>query len=197
MCGIFAYFSSLKLNVDIKKELEIYSNKIKHRGPDMTRNKLVLDDTGMLVFHRLSIVDSSEKGMQPFYNNGYYSICNGEIYNHMLLESTYDIKLISKSDCEVIGPLVKKVGIKKTCEILNGVFAFVVVDSEGNIIIARDPFGVRSLYVGTNTYGDLCVSSELKGIPKGFEIKPFSPGTYSIYKKYNNRYIEIKQENVR
>jgi asparagine synthase (glutamine-hydrolysing) len=194
MCGIFAYFSSFNLDENIKKELEIYSNKIKHRGPDMSRNKLVLNNTSMLVFHRLSIVDTSDNGMQPFYNNNSHSICNGEIYNYKLLETMYDMKLASTSDCEVISPLVDKVGIKKACELLDGVFAFVLVDKNENITVARDPFGVRSLYIGTNNKGDLCISSELKGIPPGFKIKPFSPGTYSIYKKDNNKYIEVKNE---
>lgn len=194
MCGIFAYFSSLKLNHKIKKELEYYSDRIQHRGPDMTKKYFILNDTSMLVFHRLSIVDKSDNGMQPFYNQGCHSICNGEIYNHKLLENMYDLDVKSKSDCEVIIPLVKKLGIEKACNMLDGVFAFVMVDDNGDVIIARDPFGVRSMYIGTNNKGELCLSSELKGIPLGFSVKPFSPGTYSVYRKEDNKYVEIKQK---
>ena len=195
MCGIFSYFSTSKLDDQTKKEFEFYSNKIQHRGPDMTKKDFILNDTGMLVFHRLSIVDRSDKGMQPFYNEGCYSICNGEIYNHKFLENIYNLKVNSQSDCEVIIPLVKKIGIETVCSILDGVFAFVMVDNNGDVIIARDPFGVRSMYIGTNSKGDLCVSSELKGIPVGFNVNTFSPGTYSIYRKdSNNKYIKMTQK---
>ena len=33
----------------------------------MTKKDFILNDTVMLVFHRLSIVDRSNNGMQPFY----------------------------------------------------------------------------------------------------------------------------------
>ena len=194
MCGIFAYFSALKLDDQTKKGLEYYSNKIQHRGPDMTRYELILNDTGMMVFHRLSIVDKSSNAMQPFYNQDCYSICNGEIYNHKFLRNIYDLKVNSQSDCEVIIPLVKKIGIEKACNMLDGVFAFVMIDDNGDVIIARDPFGVRSMYIGTNNKGELCISSELKGIPLGFSISPFSPGTYSVYRNQNNKYIQIDQK---
>lgn len=194
MCGIFAYFSIIKLDDQTKKEFEFYSNKIQHRGPDMTEKYFILNDTGMLVFHRLSIVDKSYNGMQPFYNQDCYSICNGEIYNHKFLENMYDLGVKSKSDCEVIIPLVKKLGIEEACNMLDGVFAFVMVDDNGDVIIARDPFGVRSMYIGTNNNGDLCVSSELKGIPVGFSVNTFSPGTYSVYRKQNNKYVEVGQK---
>ena len=193
MCGIFAYFSILKLDDQTKNELESYSNKIQHRGPDMTRKNFILNNSAMLVFHRLSIVDRSDNAMQPFYNQNCYSICNGEIYNYRFLENVYDLNVTSQSDCEVIIPLIKKIGVENACKILDGVFAFVMIDDNGDIIIARDPFGVRSLYIGINN-GVLCISSELKGIPSGFNVKPFSPGTYSVYRKKNNEYIEIDQK---
>lgn len=194
MCGIFAYLSTSKLDDQTKREFEFYSNKIQHRGPDMTKKSFILNDTGMLVFHRLSIVDRSNNGMQPFYNQYCHSICNGEIYNHKLLENMYDLDVKSKSDCEVIIPLVKKLGIEEACNMLDGVFAFVMVDDNGDVIIARDPFGVRSMYIGSNNKGELCLSSELKGIPVGFSVNTFSPGTYSVYRKQDNKYNKIKQK---
>ena len=193
MCGIFAYFSILKLDEQTKNDVESYSNKIQHRGPDMTKKDFILDNSAMIVFHRLSIVDISDNAMQPFYNKNCYSICNGEIYNHKFLENVYDLNVNSGSDCEVIIPLFKKIGIENTCKSLDGVFAFVIIDDNGDIIIARDPFGVRSMYIGINN-GNLCISSELKGIPTGFNVKPFSPGTYSVYRKENNEYVEIIQK---
>lgn len=194
MCGIFAYFSNSKLDDEIKEELEFYSNRIQHRGPDMSKKSFILDDTVMLAFHRLIIVDKTGNGMQPFYNKGCYSICNGEIYNHKSLENIYDLEVTSQSDCEVIIPLVKEHGIETACKMLDGVFAFVMIDNNDDVIVARDPFGVRSMYIGTDHKGNLCVSSELKGIPEGFIVNSFSPGTYSIYRKQDNKYNKIKQK---
>ena len=196
MCGIFAFLSSTTIsNTDRKNLLEL-ANKSSYRGPDMTRDTDIINNTGLLVFHRLCIVDVSERGMQPFLYNKTYSICNGEIYNHQKLREDYKFQLNSGSDCEVIIPMIETVGIKKTCQSLDGVFAFVVVKENGDIVVARDPMGVRALYQATNENGDLCISSEMKSIPqdKGFTVTPFLPGTYSIFRKVNNKYVEIEKE---
>ena len=196
MCGIFAFLSSTTIsNTDRKNLLEL-ANKSSYRGPDMTRDTDIINNTGLLVFHRLCIVDVSDSGMQPFLYNKTYSICNGEIYNHQKLRQEYQFQLNSGSDCEVIIPMIETVGIKKTCQSLDGVFAFVVVKENGDIVVARDPMGVRALYQATNENGDLCISSEMKSIPqdKGFTVTPFLPGTYSIFRKVNNKYVEIEKE---
>ena len=70
--------------------------------------------------------------MQPFISDGLYLICNGEIYNHkelykLFLSSSCELK--SNSDCEVIIYLYKLFGIERTCQLLDGVFSFVLYDS--------------------------------------------------------------------
>ena len=85
MCGIFAYLSNENIEDDRLKKLEEFAHRSQHRGPDASKTQLVLYNTGMLVFHRLCIVDTSDRGMQPFLHGEDYSICNGEIYN------SYDI----------------------------------------------------------------------------------------------------------
>lgn len=189
MCGIFAYLSSTSSTVDNDDLLE-YVGKIQHRGPDMTRYEYLFEKTGLMGFHRLSINDQTEKGMQPFKVKSSVSICNGEIYNHEDLKKRYECSVQSNSDCEIIIPLINKIGIMKACKELDGVFAFVVVQENGDVIVARDPFGVRSLYTGINHSGDLCVASEMKSIPPDFHVKPFPPGTYSVYRKMNDKYSE-------
>ena len=192
MCGIFAYLSSEKIDQVQRAQLDQYANKSQHRGPDMTNGQLVLDNRGLMVFHRLCIVDVSDRGMQPFNYNDGYSICNGEIYNHQTLREKYDLELSSGSDCEVIIPVIEKIGIKQACQSLDGVFAFVVVNKNGDVIVARDPFGVRCLYVGTNPQGDICFSSEMKSIPGDFQVRTFSPGTFSVYRQEAGRYTEVE-----
>ena len=124
MCGIFAYLNNI-IDYD---QLKYGFNKIRNRGPDAS---YLLNFTSIYMgFHRLKINDMSINADQPFSNGNIHLICNGEIYNFKKIKEKYDIKTQSQSDCEVIIYLYKKFGIKKTCQILDGVFSFVLYDSE-------------------------------------------------------------------
>ena len=89
MCGIFF----IKSTFHDKEILEKSFNKAKSRGPDDTKfiffPKLTLSDvddiTYYIGFHRLAINGLNDKSNQPFYKNGVYLICNGEIYNYKQL----------------------------------------------------------------------------------------------------------------
>lgn len=181
MCGIFAFISLLK-----KKNIsEIYDflvencNKIKHRGPDNSKYE-VYDDKLFMGFHRLSINDVSENGNQPLVYDDVILICNGEIYNHVELEQKYNIIPSSRSDCHVILHLYRLFGIKKTLELISGYFAFVLYDKRNDkIYIARDPIGVRALYIGRDEDNNIGVCSEMKGLTDFMNcIEQFKPGHY-------------------
>ena len=179
MCGIFFYFGK-KYHFE---NLLIDFNKIINRGPD--QSKLIDLDDKVFGFHRLAINDLSEDGMQPFIDNNIYLICNGEIYNHNFLKNEFNIDCKSNSDCEVIIHLYKLVGIEKTCQLLDGVFAFVLYDGNlDKLYVARDPYGVRPLFMGNNEEKELFISSELKTISdKCKVVDQFNQGTYLEYKK--------------
>lgn len=176
MCGIFSYFGNKYSEV----ELLNFANKIKHRGPDST-NYLKINEQLFFVFHRLAINGLNSESDQPFINNGIYLICNGEIYNYKNLMETYGFKDDYKtdSDCEIILHLYNKFGMAKTCSILDGEYAFILFDSNKNILYsARDHIGVRSLYYEINN-NEICFCSELKGIPNSFlNINQFPPGYF-------------------
>lgn len=194
MCGIFAYLSNTKISQDSLIKLEEFAYKSSHRGPDQSKTQLVNDGKIMLVFHRLNIVDTSETAMQPFSRNESYSICNGEIYNHQLLREKHNFKLTSNCDCEVVIPTIEKLGPKEACQNFDGVFSFVVVQPNGEVVVGRDPFGVRCLYKATNPQGDICIASEMKSIPDNmsFKVEPFSPGTFSVFKVLDGKYEETQ-----
>ena len=179
MCGIFFYMG----NKYKFENLLIDFNKIVSRGPD--QSKIIDIDDKVFGFHRLAINDLSENGMQPFIDNNIYLICNGEIYNHNYLKKEYDITCNSKSDCEVIIHLYKLVGIEKTCQLLDGVFAFVLYDRNiDRLFVARDPYGVRPLFMGNNEEKELFISSELKSISdKCKTVDQFNHGSFMEYKK--------------
>ena len=173
MCGIFAICGSAP-GLDSR----VHINAGKHRGPEMTTVTTV--DNILFAFHRLAIngygVPTSN---QPLSSGGCHLICNGEIYNWKQLSRSLDLPCAS-SDCDIILQLYRKVGIQHTVSILEGVFAFVLYDSNTNMVyVARDTFGVRPLFrcvVDTS----IVVASELKmivNIPNVRCIEQFSPGT--------------------
>jgi len=190
MCGIFAYLAKQSISSELYSNLVDYCNLTKHRGPDNTKF-ITLDEQRLLFgFHRLAINDLSKNGDQPMIlDNKYYLICNGEIYNHRELETEYNFKTNGHSDCEVILHLYKAFGMKRTLELISGYFAFALWDDEiKKLYIARDPIGVRQLYIGNDREGNICICSELKGIPNTFDVKQFLPGTYFCDQTYFRYY---------
>ena len=91
MCGIWLALLTGDAK-DSLNEIKLYKKfmAISHRGPDRsTFLKLSSPTTNAYIgFHRLSIMDPSTTGDQPFIyqsDNGsrsVYTICNGEIYNY-------------------------------------------------------------------------------------------------------------------
>ena len=192
MCGIFAYLSKTKINCDFKTKLMTELIKTKHRGPDNTKYRLENENI-FLGFHRLCVNDTSDRGDQPITHPTNFNItliCNGEIYNYSKLKLDYNIVTNSTSDCEIILHLYEKFGFSKTMSLLDGVFACVLVDLEKDIVYAaRDPIGVRSLYIGENSNGDIGFSSELKSIHEICEtIQQFRPG--HIWDSKTNDYVK-------
>ncbi|CRM80563.1 Asparagine synthetase B [glutamine-hydrolyzing] [Pseudomonas sp. 25 R 14] len=180
MCGIFL---SVTLNSNIAMAYANFQN-LRHRGPDSSSFQsipfpLVPEFSVAYGFHRLAINDRSYKGSQPFYfDDGSFVICNGEIYNHVFLKEMFlaDASFVSGSDCEVILPLYKKLGVDFVNH-LEGEFALVIFDaSTSQVIAARDSVGVRPLYVSMHeSMQGITISSELKGITQG-EARHFPPG---------------------
>lgn len=187
MCGIFFYFG----DTHTKEVINYNFNKIKNRGPDYSELKQI-NNKLFMGFHRLSIIDKSESANQPFFIDGIYLICNGEIYNYKSLINDNEFNTFSGSDCEVIIHMYKKYGILDTINNLDGVFAFILYDSNINkVFIGRDAFGVRPLFIGKNISSrEICFSSELKSICEIAEnIEQFMPGSYTEFNIGKNNII--------
>jgi len=183
MCGIFGYLSSNKISQDTLQIINVEGMKCKSRGPDNTVTRKI-GTNKFVMFHRLKINDTSELGNQPIVHPEDYNItviCNGEIYNWKKLASDNDFKTKSTSDCEIIVHMYKKYGIEKTVTSLDGVFSFILIDSTlHKTYIARDPIGVRSLYVGCSKDA-VVFGSECKNLDNICdEIIQFKPGSYLI-----------------
>ncbi len=118
------------------------------------------------IFRRLSIIDLSPLGHQPLcYMNRYWLIFNGEIYNYRELRNEMEglgYLFASQTDSEVILACYAHYGIQ-ALEKFNGMFAFALYDMvEKKILIARDRFGVKPLYLWRLPDGGLGFASEIK-----------------------------------
>jgi asparagine synthase (glutamine-hydrolysing) len=140
---------------------------------------------GLVVFHRLSIMDPTEAGDQPFVGDKWTLVCNGEIYNAPELKSKYNLTTKSHSDCEVIWKLLEDdhMTFVDMVKSLYGVYAIVAIrtykDGSCDIHMARDRVGVRPLYwCITNDNRTLAIASEPQSLNTfGQLVKPFSPDT--------------------
>jgi len=203
MCGIFCLLNSDKQQEQFYKE---QFNKGVNRGPE--NSKFLAFHNMFLGFHRLAINGLNAISSQPFNIKNIVLICNGEIYNYKYLYELMNVTPETNSDCEVIIHLYLKYGIEQTLQMLDGVYSFVLYDLrleqnlDNYIYFARDPYGVRPLYLLKNKYATpnsniIACASELKCLNEFlnsdklinseesdniYEITQFQPGTYSTYK---------------
>lgn len=197
MCGIWAYLTE-KDDIDFDTIFSNFKN-IAGRGPD-NMTFLSVKNKYMLGFTRLSIMDPSPKGNQPFeyYQDDikYTCICNGEIYNAEELKGLVEYNFTSTSDCEVLIPLYLKYNVEMISK-LDGVFSFIIIKEtteETEYFIVRDRIGIRPLYVGIDDFGQYIFASELKAMKNiAVNAEQFCPGTYCLIKR-NHVNKETKEE---
>jgi len=161
MCGIAGYVGE-----GGRGDLEKMVDAIKHRGPD-DKGIFLVGDVG-LAHARLSVIDLSERGHQPMFNEDKTIgiVFNGEIYNFKELKNELiklGYKFKSDTDTEVIIYLYEEFG--ESCfERLNGMFAIGLYDFRlGKLILARDKMGKKPLYWAIFG-GTLMFASELRAI---------------------------------
>lgn len=173
MCGFIVYCADSTGKTD---QLRSGFASIGHRGPD--RSSEWEHPAGWWGFHRLAIMDVSTNGDQPFRIGASVLVCNGEIYNSDSIRPTLEHSFQSDSDCEVLLPLYRKIGIDRMCHELDGEFAFVLYDADQQkYYAARDPLGIRPLFIGTTADGTTMFASEAKALHELCQsVRPFPPG---------------------
>ncbi|WP_084199102.1 asparagine synthase (glutamine-hydrolyzing) [Noviherbaspirillum autotrophicum] len=166
MCGINGLISTGDLN-GLEESLQI----MRHRGPNATgiwRGKSGGFNVG-LGHLRLSIIDLSAAANQPFLAGDGQTILvyNGEIYNYRALREElrkHGCHFSTESDTEVLLQAYLIWGIDCVRR-FDGMFAFAVFDGRRNeLSIARDPLGIKPLYVWTNDSKRVAFASEIRGI---------------------------------
>ena len=161
MCGIVGFTNSIDNASDVLGKM---MDRIKHRGPD-SDGKYV-DDGVAMGFRRLSIIDLSDVGSQPIFNEDKSLVLtfNGEIYNFKELRE----KLVSaghsfytNTDSEVLIHGYEEWG-ENLLDKLRGMFAFVIYDKKtGELFGARDFFGIKPFYYAQMN-GTFMWGSEIK-----------------------------------
>jgi asparagine synthase (glutamine-hydrolysing) len=166
MCGINGMLhlqSSKKIDERILIKMR---DILEHRGPD--DKGLFIENNIGFGHRRLSIIDTSSAGHQPFFSddNRYVMIFNGEIYNYKdfyteLKSKGFDIK--TGSDTEVLIKLFELYGLKMLHR-LNGMFAIAIWDKlKKKLTLIRDRMGVKPLYY-SNYNETLYFASEQKAL---------------------------------
>ena len=126
-----------------------------------------------VAFNRLSIIDVTESGMQPFSLDGVTVLMNGEIYNYRELKDEHRLEYTcrSGSDVEIVPFLYRKYGLQ-FLQRLNGMFAMVLIDdTNGRRFLVRDRFGKKPLFYKVAGEG-VYFASELKALKKIVELRP-------------------------
>ena len=180
MCGFVGLFDIRRKSDALRGQVLKMSKQIRHRGPDWSG--VYCGERAILSHERLSIVDPQSGGQPLFSCDGKQVLAvNGEIYNHQEIRAElageYDFQ--TGSDCEVILPLYRKLGVG-LLEKISGIFAFALYDIEKDeYLIARDPVGVIPLYIGWDSDEQFYVASEQKALEGVCStIRPFLPGHY-------------------
>ena len=122
-----------------------------HRGPDDGGSWQSADRRVSLGHRRLSIIDLSPSGRQPMADDSarFHIVFNGEIYNYLALRRELEglgHRFRSHSDTEVLLIGYRTWGLDLLDRLI-GMFAFALWDDvSGELLIARDPLGIKPLY---------------------------------------------------
>lgn len=149
MCGIAGIYKLNSSAIDLQA-VQKFTDTMYHRGPDGSGYELYANDTLGFGHRRLSILDLSEAGKQPFsYLNRYHITYNGEVYNFLEIKKELESKgyiFKTTTDTEVILAAYDCYG--KECVLkFNGMWAFAIWDEQTKeLFLSRDRFGVKPLH---------------------------------------------------
>src|SRR5262249_21752465 len=129
-----------------------------------------------LLHTRLSIIDLDPRAHQPMQVGTRTIAFNGELYNYRELRTELEregVAFATSSDTEVLLRAIDVWGwdALDRCE---GMWAFAVHDeADGSLVLCRDRFGEKPLYVYREG-GGLYFASEVKGIAalRGARLRP-------------------------
>ncbi len=187
MCGIAGIFAYRDEAAPISSaELRAIREHMKERGPDGAGEWVSVDQRIGFGHRRLAIVDLTSAGAQPMasHDGRFIIVFNGEIYNYRELRSELvrsGAIIRSQSDTEVLLELYRRYG-EAMCSRLRGMYAFAIWDVvDQRLYLARDPFGIKPLYVHDDGR-TLRFASQVKALLAGGAIPPvIDPSAEAAY----------------
>ncbi len=166
MCGLVAVLDARSDGRSHTAAVQRACDAIAHRGPD--DEGAFFDGPVALGFRRLSILDLSPAGHQPMtsQDGAWTLVFNGEIYNFLELRRGLidaGVQLRSDSDTEVLLELLAREG-PQCLSRCNGMWALAAWHAPTKaLVLARDPWGIKTLYVSEQN-GSITCCSEIKGL---------------------------------
>ncbi|MBI5068819.1 MAG: asparagine synthase (glutamine-hydrolyzing) [Deltaproteobacteria bacterium] len=194
MCGIVGAVTKRPAMVNLARSL----GAIEHRGPDdagimyWSPGCTPLHDPAepspcrvALGHRRLAIIDLSSAGRQPMRSadGSRWIVFNGEIYNYVELRRTLEtegLRFRTSTDTEVALEAIASWGPDVALRRFVGMFALAVLDTRDNsVLLARDPFGIKPLYVCDWQHG-IAFGSELSALVTlpGIDRSPDASGAW-------------------
>jgi asparagine synthase (glutamine-hydrolysing) len=148
MCSVFSLLNNYNYQAFSQTFVETQFNK----GGTLTK-KGEIKMVGHKIIMGCNENDSPIGEIQPIIYNDIVLICDGEIFNYKELYEDMGITspLTSRS-CEVIIYLYMKYGIEYTLQVIDGEYAFILLDNSVhsdnyNLFVVRDPYGVKPLFI--------------------------------------------------
>ncbi len=167
IAGILSFTASQRLEFGIQS----MTASLNHRGPDT--GDIYLEDPIALGHRRLSIIDLSPTGNQPFTsaNNRYKIVFNGELYNFQQVRKEIPDHLFqSTGDTEVLIEAWSRWQLDSLPK-FKGMFAFGLWDRQEQALwLVRDRLGVKPLYYSLQP-GAFLFASEINSLMASGMIK--------------------------
>ncbi|WP_336880929.1 asparagine synthase (glutamine-hydrolyzing) [Rhodococcus globerulus] len=193
MCGLLGLLTSGGTSDDAVAQVDQALHCLRHRGPD--EQGTWHDDHLVFGFNRLSIIDIAHSHQPlrwgPPENPERYALTfNGEIYNYLEIRAElakdHDAIFFTEGDSEAIVAAFHYWG-EDAVRRLRGMFAFAIWDTDTReLFIARDPFGIKPLFIATGT-GGTAFGSEKKSLLEltdligiGTELDPRAIEHYTV-----------------
>jgi asparagine synthase (glutamine-hydrolysing) len=183
VCGLLAFVgASADSAIGAADAVADASHLMRHRGPDEPGTWA--DPAGAVVFgfNRLSIIDIAHSHQPlrwgpPETPDRYELVFNGEIYNYLELRAelaeSHGAVFATDGDGEAIIAAYHYWGAEALSR-FRGMFAFALWDSVTcELFCARDPFGIKPLFVATGI-GGTAVASEKKCLLELAELVGFA-----------------------
>lgn len=193
MCGIAGIMTRDGRDPE-QDSLDKLAAALAHRGPD-GQGMRVRNGVG-LVQTRLAIIDL-DGGRQPIVDaEGRAIIANGEVYNYCELKAEMpEVRFATGSDCEPPLHLYAAEGEAFPARLRAMVASAIHDPHHGKLVLTRDRFGIKPLYIAEGGFG-LAFASEAQALIKAGLVAPevdedaraellqlqFTTGTRTIFK---------------